>query len=45
MAAGKAGPLSGPDLKRDQGAALHPRMKKPGAISRPGATSEFLFPE
>jgi len=34
MAAGKAGPLSGVGLKRDQEAHLHQRMKKPGAVSR-----------
>jgi hypothetical protein len=29
MAAGKAGPLSGLDLKRDQEARLHQRVKNP----------------
>jgi hypothetical protein len=45
MAAGKPGPLSGLDLKGDQEAVLHQRMKKPGAVSRPGTRSEFLFPK
>jgi len=44
MAAGKAGPLSGLDLKRDQEAHLHPRMKKPA--QSPGRTQflNFYFP-
>jgi hypothetical protein len=45
VAAGKAGPLSGLDLKREQGGYSPSANEKPGAVSWPGAIRQFLFPE
>jgi hypothetical protein len=43
---GRARPESaGADPKREHETVLRQRTKKPGAVSRPGAIPQFLFPE
>ena len=44
MAASKAGPLSGLDLKRDQEAHLHQRMKNPAQCSGRAQIVNLYFP-